>query len=36
MGPLVTILPEGILYTKVKAEDVKEIVAFTLVGGQDD
>lgn len=34
MGPLVTILPEGILYTKVKAEDVKEIVDSTLVNGQ--
>jgi NADH-quinone oxidoreductase subunit F len=33
MGPLVTILPEGILYTKVKAEDVKEIVDATLVKG---
>ena len=27
MGPLVTILPEGILYNKVKAEDVAEIVS---------
>jgi NADH-quinone oxidoreductase subunit F len=34
MGPLVTILPEGILYTKVKAEDVKEIVASTLARGK--
>jgi len=34
MGPLVTILPEGILYTKVKAEDVKEIVDSTLVNGK--
>ncbi len=33
MGPLVTILPEGILYTKVKVEDVAEIVSQTLVGG---
>ncbi len=31
MGPLVTILPENILYTKVKAGDVAEIVATTLV-----
>lgn len=31
MGPLVTILPENILYTKVKAADVAEIVATTLV-----
>jgi NADH-quinone oxidoreductase subunit F len=26
MGPLVTIVPDGILYTRVKAEDVPEIV----------
>jgi len=32
MGPLVTILPEGILYTKVRLADVPEIVASTLVG----
>lgn len=31
MGPLVTIEPEGILYTKVKASDVAEIVASTIV-----
>src|ERR1035437_8023321 len=29
MGPLVTILPDAILYTKVKAGDVAEIVAQT-------
>ena len=34
MGPLVTILPDGILYTKVKPEDVEEIVQTTLVGGE--
>jgi NADH-quinone oxidoreductase subunit F len=34
MGPLVTILPDAILYTKVKVGDVAEIVAQTLVGGQ--
>ena len=34
MGPLVTILPEGILYVKVKAEDVEEIVESTLLGGE--
>jgi NADH-quinone oxidoreductase subunit F len=33
MGPLVTIYPQGILYTKVKAEDVEEIVDKTLLGG---
>ncbi|RJP65695.1 MAG: NADH-quinone oxidoreductase subunit F [Ignavibacteriales bacterium] len=30
MGPLVTIEPEGLLYVKVKPEDVKEIVESTL------
>ncbi len=34
MGPLVTILPEGILYTKVKIADVPEIVSETLAGGR--
>lgn len=34
MGPLVTILPESILYTKVTADDVAEIVTETLVGGK--
>lgn len=34
MGPLVTVLPENILYTKVKATDVAEIVATTLQQGQ--
>ena len=34
MGPLVTVLPEGILYNKVKPEDVKEIVETTLVNHQ--
>jgi len=31
MGPLVTIEPEGTLYTKVKPEDVAEIVQTTLI-----
>jgi NADH-quinone oxidoreductase subunit F len=31
MGPLVTIEPDGILYTKVQASDVDEIVERTLV-----
>ncbi len=31
MGPLVTVLPENILYTQVKLEDVKEIVETSLV-----
>lgn len=31
MGPLVTIMPENILYTRVKAADAAEIVAKTLV-----
>jgi NADH-quinone oxidoreductase subunit F len=34
MGPLVTIVPDGILYTRVKAEDVTEIVNNTLLGGR--
>jgi NADH-quinone oxidoreductase subunit F len=34
MGPLVTIEPDGIFYTKVKPEDVEEIVESTLVGNQ--
>lgn len=34
IGPLVTILPEGILYTKVKPKDVKDIVDTTLVRGE--
>ena len=34
MGPLVTMLPEEILYKKVKVEDVAEIVSQTLVGGK--
>jgi NADH-quinone oxidoreductase subunit F len=34
MGPLVSVVPDGILYTKVRAEDVLEIVDQTLVGGQ--
>ena len=34
MGPLVSVVPDGILYTKVKAEDVAEIVAKSLVGGE--
>ncbi len=31
IGPLVTILPEGILYTHVKPEDAEEIVQSTIV-----
>jgi len=34
MGPLVSVVPDGVLYTKVRVEDVPEIVAETLVGGQ--
>ena len=34
MGPLVTVEPDNILYTKVKAEDVAEIVKTTLIGGE--
>jgi NADH-quinone oxidoreductase subunit F len=34
MGPLVSVMPDGILYTKVRPEDVHEIVQQTLVGRQ--
>ena len=34
MGPLVTVHPQGILYTKVKPEDVEEIVTKTIVKGE--
>ena len=34
MGPLVSVLPDGILYTKVRAEDVAEIVVKTLTEGE--
>jgi NADH-quinone oxidoreductase subunit F len=34
MGPLVSVLPDGILYTKVRSEDVKDIVQQTLASGQ--
>ncbi len=34
MGPLVTILPENIFYTRVKPSDVEEIVHKTLVKGE--
>ncbi len=33
MGPLVSVLPDSILYTKVRSEDVAEIVQQTLAGG---
>ncbi len=34
MGPLVTVLPENLLYNKVRKEDVTEIVSETLVAGR--
>lgn len=34
MGPLVSVVPDGILYTKVRSEDVAEIVQQTLASGQ--
>ena len=34
MGPLVTIYPEGIVYTKVKVEDVEEMIDLTIEKGQ--
>ena len=33
MGPLVTILPENVLYTQVKPADVDEIIRTTLIEG---
>ena len=33
-GPLVVIRPQGIFYPRVKVEDVPEIVAKTVIGGQ--
>jgi NADH-quinone oxidoreductase subunit F len=33
-GPLVVLQPSGILYTKVKAKHVEEIVEKTLIGGE--
>lgn len=34
MGPLVEIFPAGILYNKVKVQDVKDIVGKTICGGE--
>ena len=34
MGPLVTVIPDGILYTKVSVNDVTEIVDQTLMSGE--
>jgi NADH-quinone oxidoreductase subunit F len=34
MGPLVTVEPDGILYTRVKSEDVAEIIDTTLINNQ--
>jgi NADH-quinone oxidoreductase subunit F len=34
MGPLVSVLPDGILYTKVRSEDVPDIVHQTLAAGK--
>ncbi len=34
MGPLLTILPENILYTRVRPEDAREIVEETLCNGR--
>lgn len=34
MGPLLTILPENILYTRVKPDDAEEIVTETLCNGR--
>ncbi len=34
MGPLVTVEPDGLLYTRVKPEDAEEIVRTTVIGRQ--
>ena len=34
MGPLVTLLPQGILYVKVTLDDVEEIVEKTILSGE--
>jgi len=34
MGPLVALMPDNILYTKVKVEDVKEILEKSIVGNE--
>jgi NADH-quinone oxidoreductase subunit F len=34
MGPLVSVLPDGILYNKVRSDDVPDIVHQTLIDGQ--
>lgn len=34
LGPLVTVLPEGIFYTKVNAKDVEDIVEMTIKRGE--
>jgi len=34
MGPLVTVLPENILYVRTRPEDVREIIERTLVRGE--
>jgi len=34
MGPLVTLMPKGVLYVKVTLDDVDEIVEKSLIGGE--
>lgn len=34
MGPLVALMPDNILYTKVKVEDVKEILEKSIIGNE--
>lgn len=34
MGPLIRLMPQGWLYTKVKLEDCEEIVEKTIIGGE--
>ena len=34
MGPVVVVYPEGVWYTKVKPEDVEEILDSHIIGGK--
>jgi len=34
MGPVVVVYPEGVWYTKVKPDDVEEILDSHIIGGK--
>jgi (2Fe-2S) ferredoxin len=34
MGPVVVVYPEGVWYTKVKPDDVEEILESHIIGGK--